>query len=27
HPSYDFNDDVLPIGAALLAALAERRLA
>ena len=27
HPSYDFNDEVLPIGAALLAALAERRLA
>ncbi len=27
HPSYDFNDDVLPLGAALLAALAERRLA
>jgi amidohydrolase len=27
HPRYDFNDDVLPIGAALLAALAERRLA
>jgi hippurate hydrolase len=26
HPRYDFNDDVLPIGAALLAALAERRL-
>jgi amidohydrolase len=26
HPSYDFNDDVLPVGAALLAALAERRL-
>jgi hippurate hydrolase len=25
-PRYDFNDDVLPIGAALLAALAERRL-
>jgi len=27
HPRYDFNDDVLPRGAALLAALAERRLA
>jgi amidohydrolase len=27
HPSYDFNDDVLATGAALLAALAERRLA
>jgi amidohydrolase len=27
HPSYDFNDEILPIGAALLAALAERRLA
>ena len=27
HPDYDFNDDVLPRGAALLAALAERRLA
>jgi hippurate hydrolase len=27
HPRYDFNDDVLPIGAALLASLAERRLA
>jgi hippurate hydrolase len=26
-PRYDFNDDVLPIGAALMAALAERRLA
>ena len=26
HPRYDFNDDVLPIGAALMAALAERRL-
>jgi amidohydrolase len=26
-PRYDFNDDVLPIGAALLATLAERRLA
>jgi hippurate hydrolase len=26
HPRYDFNDEVLPIGAALLAALAERRL-
>ena len=26
HPSYDFNDDVLATGAALLAALAERRL-
>jgi hippurate hydrolase len=26
HPAYDFNDDVLPLGAALLAALAERRL-
>jgi hippurate hydrolase len=25
-PAYDFNDDVLPVGAALLAALAERRL-
>ena len=27
HPRYDFNDEVLPKGAALLAALAERRLA
>jgi amidohydrolase len=27
HPGYDFNDEVLPTGAALLAALAERRLA
>lgn len=27
HPSYDFNDEVLATGAALLAALAERRLA
>jgi len=27
HPRYDFNDDILPRGAALLAALAERRLA
>jgi amidohydrolase len=27
HPRYDFNDDVLSTGAALLAALAERRLA
>jgi amidohydrolase len=27
HPRYDFNDDVLTTGAALLAALAERRLA
>jgi len=27
HPSYDFNDDILPRGAALLASLAERRLA
>src|ERR1700730_636132 len=27
HPRYDFNDDVLGTGAALLAALAERRLA
>jgi amidohydrolase len=27
HPCYDFNDDILPRGAALLAALAERRLA
>jgi amidohydrolase len=26
HPRYDFNDDVLQIGAALLAALVERRL-
>jgi len=26
-PGYDFNDEVLPVGAALLAALAERRLA
>lgn len=26
HPAYDFNDEVLPIGAALLATLAERRL-
>ena len=26
HPAYDFNDEVLPLGAALLAALAERRL-
>jgi len=26
HPRYDFNDEILPIGAALLAALAERRL-
>lgn len=25
-PAFDFNDDVLPVGAALLAALAERRL-
>ncbi len=25
-PAYDFNDDVLPVGASLLAALAERRL-
>ena len=25
HPGYDFNDEVLPIGAALLATLAERR--
>jgi amidohydrolase len=27
HPSYDFNDEVLGVGAAVLAALAERRLA
>jgi hippurate hydrolase len=27
HPAFDFNDEVLPSGAALLAALAERRLA
>jgi amidohydrolase len=27
HPGYDFNDDVLATGAALLASLAERRLA
>jgi hippurate hydrolase len=26
HPAFDFNDEVLPQGAALLAALAERRL-
>ena len=26
HPRYDFNDDILPRGAALLATLAERRL-
>ncbi|MFZ0499410.1 MAG: M20 aminoacylase family protein [Steroidobacteraceae bacterium] len=26
HPSFDFNDEVLPAGAALLASLAERRL-
>jgi metal-dependent amidase/aminoacylase/carboxypeptidase family protein len=25
-PGYDFNDDVLPVGAGLLAAIAERRL-
>jgi hippurate hydrolase len=25
HPAYDFNDEVLPLGAALLATLAERR--
>jgi hippurate hydrolase len=25
-PGYDFNDEVLPIGAALLASIAERRL-
>ena len=25
HPGYDFNDEVLPLGAALLATLAERR--
>lgn len=25
-PAYDFSDDVMPVGAALLAALAERRL-
>jgi hippurate hydrolase len=25
-PAFDFNDDILPVGAALLAALAERRL-
>lgn len=27
HPSFDFNDEALPAGAALLASLAERRLA
>ncbi|MGH8270630.1 MAG: M20/M25/M40 family metallo-hydrolase, partial [Steroidobacteraceae bacterium] len=27
HPAFDFNDDALPAGAALLASLAERRLA
>lgn len=27
HPAFDFNDEVLPSGAALLASLAERRLA
>jgi hippurate hydrolase len=27
HPSFDFNDEALPTGAALLASLAERRLA
>ena len=27
HPAYDFNDAVLPMGAALLATLAEQRLA
>lgn len=27
HPAYDFNDEVLPMGAALLATLAEQRLA
>jgi hippurate hydrolase len=27
HPAFDFNDEALPAGAALLAALAERRLA
>jgi amidohydrolase len=27
HPRYDFNDDILPRGAALLATLAQRRLA
>jgi hippurate hydrolase len=26
-PGYDFNDEVLPVGAGLLATLAERRLA
>ena len=26
HPSFDFNDEALPVGAALLASLAERRL-
>jgi hippurate hydrolase len=26
-PGYDFNDEVLPVGAGLLASLAERRLA
>ena len=25
-PGYDFNDEVLPVGAALLASIAERRL-